>query len=184
MTKRTLRSALAWAVAVTALSTAATAQPVDQAQANAVRKEVEKTGMTPDVIGKLNAEQIHDILIRNAKGDGPQDIFFALFFTVCVTGIVAMVLYHGYRKEKQRQETVRAAIDKGVPIPPELLTPPRPPRSDLRRGVTLIGLGVGVGAMLLLMPGGHHGAPVGLLLICLGLGHLIAWRLERRKNVA
>lgn len=68
--------------------------------------------------------------------------------------IVSLQLYFRHRKNKMLHETVRAMVDKGVPIPPEMFKKTehefmehagiKRPRNDLRSGLVLTGLGTGL----------------------------------------
>lgn len=73
--------------------------------------------------------------------------------------IVAMVLVPRYLKSVERQkmaETLRMAIERGQPLPPEIIdamstnvrTPglPTSPQRDLRTGIIWLGVGVGLAA--------------------------------------
>ncbi len=71
--------------------------------------------------------------------------------------VAALVLVPRYYRNKERQEmqaTIRAAIDKGQPLPPEMIeamskdVPARvkSPRNDLRAGVVWLAVGLGVAA--------------------------------------
>lgn len=81
-------------------------------------------------------------------------------FTV-FSAIVAIILGPSYLKSRERREmqaTVRAAIDKGQPLPPEVIeamskdvTKNLPSRTrDIRRGVIWIAVGVGIAAFSLI----------------------------------
>jgi hypothetical protein len=73
--------------------------------------------------------------------------------------IAAIVLVPQYLKHKERQrmhDTLRIAIEKGQPLPPELVKnlqsaemaiPVRGPGSDLRRAVVLIAVGLGLAGL-------------------------------------
>ena len=97
--------------------------------------------------------------------------------------IVSIISYSRHRRFKMQHETMRAMIEKGVPIPPELLTKPnqdspsqdRPARvrNDLRGGLILVGVGAG----LLMLAG-----KVGWILVFIGAARLVVWLIEDRKN--
>ncbi len=95
--------------------------------------------------------------------------------------IVLAVLYASHRARHLRHETIRLALEKGQPLPPELLEPPARPGSDLARGVKLLALGLGLSLMLLLME--KHAWPVGLILVALGLGFVASHWLTGRQGV-
>ncbi len=95
--------------------------------------------------------------------------------------IVLAILYARHRARQMRHETIRLALEKGQPLPPDLLNPPARPGSDLTRGVKLLSLGLGLSAMLSLMQ--RHAWPVGLILVALGLGYLAShWLAGGRKT--
>ena len=82
--------------------------------------------------------------------------------------IAAIVIVPRWFKSLERQkmaETVRVAIENGQPLPPEVIAaltaanrPVRAPGSDLRRGVTLVAVGLGLAAMGLVIGAGEHEA--------------------------
>ncbi len=100
------------------------------------------------------------------------------------TAIIAVAsMYMGHRARQMRHETIRLALEKGQPLPPEVLGPPR---QDKARGIRLIALGIGLGLFLyLLNPStthGHHVWGVGFILIAIGIGHLLShWMTRERK---
>jgi len=96
--------------------------------------------------------------------------------------VVAALLYARHRARQMRYELIRAALEKGQPLPPELLeaSTPQPPGSDLSRGVKLLSLGIGLVAFFGLMR--EHAWPVGFILIFLGLGYLASHWLTRPRE--
>jgi hypothetical protein len=93
--------------------------------------------------------------------------------------IVGLSLYFRHRKNIMLHETLRAMIDKGMTIPPELLDksesdPFKRPRDDLRTGLILMGLGAGAAIFL------HNRA--GFVLLLMGVAFLAASFLERKNK--
>jgi hypothetical protein len=97
--------------------------------------------------------------------------------------IVAIVFYARHRRLKMHHETIRAMIEKGMPIPPEMAagtrsdlllgnTDPRPGRNDFRGGLIL----VAVGSALLMIAG-----KVGWILVFIGAARLVIWLVEDRN---
>ena len=88
--------------------------------------------------------------------------FIPLFAIFAVFGtITAIIVGPTYFKSKERQEmqaTVRAAIDKGQPLPPEVIealgkeaTRNIPSRTrDIRRGIIWLATGIGIAAFSLI----------------------------------
>jgi hypothetical protein len=112
------------------------------------------------------------------------EIIVPVAFFVCVAIIGALFLVGYSRYTAQRHETLRAMVEKGMQIPPELLghakRPPSPAR-DRRRGILLICAGIGIGLFLILADG-EEGASMGLVPILIGVGYLIVAKLEGRKE--
>jgi hypothetical protein len=97
--------------------------------------------------------------------------------------IVAIVFYARHRRLKMHHETIRAMIEKGMPIPPEMAagtrsdlllgnTDPRPARGDFRGGLIL----VAIGSALLMIVG-----KVGWILVFIGAARLVFWLVEDRN---
>ena len=108
-------------------------------------------------------------------------IFGAPVLIVIMIGLVALLV------SRMRQRTIRMMVEKGQPVPAELLAPRTRAvrqRSDVRRGViwTMIGLG----AMIFFgavndWEGGVWS--IGLIPFLIGLGYLVIWKLEGKKNI-
>ena len=100
--------------------------------------------------------------------------------------IVVVSMYVRHRARQMRHETIRLALEKGQPLPPEALAAPR---NDLSRGVRLIALGIGLSAFLYIIAPSHGGLPgrhgnvwaVGLILVAVGVGHLLSHWLTRER---
>ena len=81
---------------------------------------------------------------------------FAVFGTI--TAIIVGPTYFKSRERREMQATVRAAIDKGQPLPPEVIealsteaTRNVPSRSrDIRRGIIWLAVGIGMAAFSLI----------------------------------
>lgn len=126
-------------------------------------------------------------------GEDPSAAFEALA-PVLVTGaifgaivaVVAIVSYAAHRARAMRHEILRLALEKGQPIPPELLREPErrlDAARDLRRGLTLLALGAGTALFFFFMPDGAD-APwsLGFVPGLLGLGYLLTWVLTGRPR--
>lgn len=101
--------------------------------------------------------------------------------------IIAIVLFARNRAAHLRHETIRLALEKGQPVPADLIAPrarvPDPAR-DLRWGLVLLGLGAGLGLFLFSLPEAREAAGVGLIPGMLGLGYLVTWLVTRRPAAA
>ncbi len=107
-------------------------------------------------------------------------VFGAPVLIVITIGIFALVV------SRMRQRTIRMMVEKGQPVPAELLAPATRAvrrRSDVRRGV--IWAMIGLGAMIFFgavndWEGGIWS--LGLIPFLIGLGYLIIWKLETKKD--
>jgi len=111
--------------------------------------------------------------------------------TVCpfvmVVVIVGLAGYFGHRRNKMTHETVRAMIDKGVPMTPELLAELRSNRPHGSRsygsgsGRLLPGLiCLGVGTALLIA--GHADSRGGWIVLFIGVAFLVVWLVDRHNQ--
>jgi hypothetical protein len=101
--------------------------------------------------------------------------------------IVALIMYFGFSKNRMMHKTIRLMVEKGQPVPPALLAPPPSAvrqRSDMRRGVVLVMVGLGLMLFLGVVNEGEDGAwAVGIIPFLIGIGYLLVWKLEGRKDI-
>ena len=106
-------------------------------------------------------------------------------------GIVGFVTYFRYRRRREVQETIRIAIEKGQELPTEFLetisSPKQEPKKDqdLRRGVVLTAVGLGIGAFGLLVGEDDAVGPlmgIGSIPLLIGLALTALWILRTRHN--
>ena len=146
------------------------------------------TSYRPTSAEKLSPEQLHDVLVERARRPNNQvdghavDILVPSGFFVMIVLGVAAALYSSFRKDKQRHETLRAAIERGAAIPPGLLLNARPPHSDFRRGVILLALGFALGILLFATDAGKGVWTASLIPSFMGIGYLIVNKFEPKKT--
>lgn len=100
--------------------------------------------------------------------------------------IVAVIMLINYFKARSLHRTVQSMVEKGQPIPPALLASPAlpRPRSDLRRGIVLVMVGLGLMLFCGAASDWDGGAwAVGIIPFLIGLGYLLVWKLEAKKDV-
>ncbi len=102
--------------------------------------------------------------------------------------IVALIMYFGFSKNRAMHRTIRIMAEKGQPIPPALLAPPTPAvrqRSDMRRGVVLCMVGFGLMLFFGAVNSWEGGSwAIGVIPFVIGLGYLLVWKLEGKKDVS
>jgi len=108
-------------------------------------------------------------------------IFGAPVLIVIMIGIFALM------GSRMRQRTIRMMVEKGQPVPAELLAPEVRHvrrRSDVRRGVVWTMVGLGLMIWLAAVNDWEGGAwSFGLIPFLIGLGYLIVWKLEGKKDI-
>ncbi len=109
-------------------------------------------------------------------------IFTTLFGTPIL--IVGAIMFFSYLKSRSLHRTVRSMVEKGQEVPAALfVTPPViRARSDMRRGVVLIMVGIGIMIFFGAVNDWEGGAwAIGVIPFLIGAGHLLVWKLEGNK---
>jgi len=99
--------------------------------------------------------------------------------------IVAVIMYFGFSKTRALHRTVRMMVEKGQEVPAALLNPPpaQRQRSDMRRGVLLLMVGLGLVIFLGVIADWDSGVwTLGMIPALIGAGYLLVWKLEGRKD--
>ena len=93
--------------------------------------------------------------------------------------LAAMVMVFQTRKTERLHEFALRLAEKGQPLPPEFLLGKASPYSDLRRGLVLVGLGIGLSVCLW-----QIGVPwgFGLIPLFMGIGYLMVWKLDHTES--
>ena len=168
----------------------ATASTLSSDLADKIHRKLEK---------KLGGK--HGIIIENGDKDGDEvgasndiptmviplvaivflTIFGAPVLIVMLIGVIALI------GSRMRQRTIRMMVEKGQPVPAELLAPEVRRvrrRSDVRRGVVWTMVGLGLMIWLAAVNDWEGGAwSFGLIPFLIGLGYLIVWKLENKKDI-
>jgi hypothetical protein len=108
----------------------------------------------------------------------------AIVMGCCVPiAIVGLSLYFRHRKNQMLHETVRTMVEKGVPVPPEMFNQTerelketdyfKRPRNDLRSGVMLTCMGIGIVLFI--------GKP-GWIILFLGVAFLVVAAFEKKNK--
>ena len=179
----------ATSIAAPALTPTATGSSASSDLADRIHRKLEKKlhgkhGITIDTGDKdedADLEKMRDFIAIPIVAIVFLSIFGAPVLIVATIGIFALI------GNRMRQRTIRMMVEKGQPVPAELLAPEVRRvrrRSDVRRGViwTLVGLGlmVWLGAV-----NDWEGGvwSFGLIPFLIGLGYLIVWKLEGKKEI-
>ncbi len=99
--------------------------------------------------------------------------------------IVAVIMYFSFSKTRALHRTVQMMVEKGQEVPVALLNPPpaQRQRSDLRRGVVLVMIGLGLMIFFAAVNDWEGGAwSLGIIPFLIGAGYLLVWKLDARKE--
>lgn len=111
--------------------------------------------------------------------------------------IVAVVAHYVSKthRDRERHETIRQLVKAGQPVPSDLLRGPDFKDSDyesrenrksrnyyLQAGVVNTAIGLGLMGMFIAMRPSSWLWAIGLIPVCLGLGFLLLWNIERKQR--
>ncbi len=111
-------------------------------------------------------------------------IIFTTLFGAPVL-IVGVIMFFSFWKARSLHKTVRMMVEKGQPVPEALFAAPHTParqRSDMRRGVILVMVGIGIMIVFGGLDDWDGGAwALGIIPFLIGAGYLAVWKLEGNK---
>ena len=111
-------------------------------------------------------------------------IIFTTLFGAPVL-IVGVIMFFSYIKARSLHKTVRLMVEKGQPVPEALFAAPQTPvrqRSDMRRGIILVMVGIGVMILFGALDDWDGGAwALGIIPFLIGATYLLFWKLEGNK---
>jgi hypothetical protein len=119
--------------------------------------------------------------------EGVLALSIPIVFLIATAAVVAIWFQLRYRGRRDVLETVRAAIDKGQPLTPELIErlteTPQGPERDLRRGVVLIAVGLGIAILGAAISRESVVQPLalGAVPLLIGVAYLGLWRFMPRS---
>jgi len=175
-----------------------TARAESPASAETVEEEALAAGITPEMVQKLDPGQLYELLrkrdrdqmkleaIRAGYSGDSEDIIIPLSFFLTGIAIVFVIFFFRARYNRERLETIRLMVEKGVEIRPELLTgngEQKKEKGPLASAMSSLFLGIGVILFFLVFQVGPPGLwGVGFIPLFIGLGKLVAWRVESRNG--
>ena len=116
-------------------------------------------------------------------------IFVPIVMFIVAAIIACAYYYFRHRTRQAVQETVRTAIEQGHQLTPEILEKlgqsPQPKKSDLRRGVILISVGLGIAAFGALVGDDDAIRPffaIGSLPFLIGIAYLGLWKFGKSEQ--
>jgi hypothetical protein len=209
MNRFILVSICSLALAISSFAQAPTASPISSPPTAATTASVTPTasvspsGLADKIHQKLEKKfrSKHGVIIGGDHDEGDLDlgkshedipamviplvgIVFLTIFGAPVL-IVGLILYFSFSKSRALHRTVRMMVEKGQPVPEALLNPPpaQRQRSDLRRGVILTMIGVGLMVFLAGANDWEGGSwTLGLIPFLIGAGYLLVWKLDTKKD--
>ena len=166
----------------------ATSTPASKIEQSIRKKHKKHFGFTIDDHDKdLDAL---DSLGAKKSGDLPEFVIPIVAITMLtVFGapvlIVGLIMYFSFSRSRALQKTVRMMVEKGQPVPEALLNPPpaQRQRSDLRRGIVLAMIGIGLMMFFGAVNDWEGGSwTIGLIPFLIGVGYLLVWKLDTKKD--
>ena len=129
-------------------------------------------GVMEQVFGSISRKDVVGLFIVL----GVLFILFVLFPIIIIIGVVFLI----NRNRKERLKLAQMAMEKGQPIPDELLKEKQDPasKSEYQTGIRQMFTGVGL-AIFLGIVAGEVGFGIGALVFCIGLGK---WFIARQSG--
>ena len=116
-------------------------------------------------------------------------VFVPIVLFIAIAVVLCVYYYLRHRTRQAVQETVRTAIEQGQQLTPEILEKlgqsPQPKKSDLRRGVILISVGLGIAAFGALVGEDDAMRPllaIGSLPFLIGIAYLGLWKFGKSEQ--
>ena len=187
------------ATAVTSTSATATVAPTfaptatpyeeDSIEREVARKLKRKFGV------HIDTKDITRVTRHHRNGDDDEDfgalmaipiigiIFGSVFFAPVM--VVAAIMFFSYLKNRSLHRTVKAMVEKGRGHFLAFFAPPPVvrARSDMRKGIVLVMVGLGVMLFLAAVNDWEGGAwAFGIIPFLIGAGYLLVWKLEGPKD--
>ena len=164
----------------------ATSTPASKVEQSIRKKHKKHFGVT---IGDKDLDELDRLGSKNS-GDIPEFVIPIVAITLLtVFGapvlIVGLIMYFSFSRSRALQKTVRMMVEKGQPVPEALLNPPpaQRQRSDIRRGVVLTMIGIGLMAFFGAVNDWEGGAwTLGLIPFLIGVGYLLVWKLDTKRD--
>jgi len=184
-------SAPAQASASASAAPSASTDRDESIESEVARKLKHKFGIDIDTSrGTTHISRHHD---RNDSDDDDMGAFMAIPIVGIIFStlfgapvlVVAAIMFFSYLKSRSLHRTVREMVAKGQPVPAALFAPPLviKARSDLRRGVVLLMIGLGLMIFFGAVNDWEGGAwSLGVIPFVIGLGYLLVWKLEDRSR--
>ena len=141
-------------------------------------------GLPKEAFDRLSPEQIV-ALAKSNETPAAMIVIVPVAMFAMIIGCVWLGVSRRNQRAQMHHETLRLLIEKGQPIPPELLQGAdgfRRPRNDLRNGLVLISVGLGLGTLLVTQGDGDW--PVALIPLLMGVAFLIAGKIESKKDAS
>ncbi|MGZ5503260.1 MAG: DUF6249 domain-containing protein [Chthoniobacterales bacterium] len=157
-----------------------------------IEGKMKKKGLSI-TIGDHDKDGDHDRVRVHKNSDGEDigalmaipivGIIFTTLFGAPVL-VVAAIMFFSYLRSRSLHRTVRMMVEKGQPVPAALFAPPPVvrARSDMRRGVVLVMVGLGCMVFFGAVNDWEGGAwALGIIPFLIGAGYLLVWKLEGGK---
>ena len=184
------------AVVTAPATVSATPDGEESIEAEVARKLKRKFGITIDTRGTTHSRHHTNDRSDDRRDDDDDDdlggiiaipiiaIIFSTLFGAPVL-VVAAIMFFSYLKSRSLHRTVREMVAKGQEVPAALFAPPPivKARSDLRRGVVLLMVGLGLMIFFGAVNDWEGGVwSLGVIPFVIGLGYLLVWKLEGRSR--
>lgn len=115
------------------------------------------------------------------NGNNLQEIISVVLFFLTPVVIVWLIGHYSYKKQLVRKDCLRQILEEGKEVPETLFSGTiNSPEQQMRLGIKLIGVGVGL-LLFLSVLGGIALGSIGFIPLCLGLAQVLIWKIDSRN---
>lgn len=139
-------------------------------------------------IEKKDGPKIHKEIKVEVESDGaPVEIIVPVAFFMTFPACMFLFFLFKYRSTREKQITLRAMVENGAQIPPEMFMDGKrqlkPIDRDRKNGIIYTLGSLGLIAFLLILKTGQTGLwSIGLIPLLTGVGYLINWKMAKANN--
>lgn len=153
---------------------------------NKIEKIIKK--VDKEDLDEKGGKKIHKEIRVEVDSDGaPVEIIVPVAFFMTFPACMFLFFLFKYRSTREKQITLRAMVENGAQIPPEMFMdgkrPLNPIDRDRKNGIIYTLGSIGVIAFLLILKTGQPGIwSIGLIPLLTGVGYLINWKIAESKK--
>ena len=153
--------------------------------------EIEDDGLPgmEEITKRKAFAQLRKMEIANEEDERGMWLAYVMPFAAFGFVLTLLSIIFGFerKKDRNRHDTIRVYLEKGLEVPPELLVDKDNPKtwkptSDIRKGVIWFTVGLGISLTVFIFAMSSRGAALGLIPMFIGIAYFIAAKLDPKPS--